>query len=228
MTAVGVALPEGMSVAIAMPSYGPIPTHTARSLFATAQACERLGVTCDLIITSGLIELARDLALSEFLAGPCKKLFWIDADMVWEPASFLRMLALSQFVDVLCATYPQKVDGPTQFIVTAEPGMPANDYGLLPITGAGLGFTVVSREAAAAVSAAAPTITDAINDRQQQAVFRVDVVNGHRRTEDMAFFADLIALGFGVWLDPNIELGHIGTKQWRGRLLDAFTREPQV
>ena len=222
MQSAGITIPDGMAVAIAMPAYGPIPAHTARSLFATAVACERLGIRCDLIITSGLIELARDLCLSDFLEGDAHKLFWIDSDMVWEPETFLRMLALSTKVDVLCATYPQKVEGPNTFIVLAEPGQPTGDYGLLPIKGAGLGFTVVDRKVCQAVSDAAPLITDPINQRQQRAVFRVDVINGHRRTEDMAFFADIADLGYTIWLDPNIELGHMGLRQWRGRLIDAI------
>lgn len=222
MSEVGITVPGGMSVAIAMPAYGPIPAETARSLFATAQACERVGVICHLIITSGLVELARDLALSEFLAGPCRKLFWIDADMVWEPSSFLRLLAMSTKVDVVCAAYQQKVEGLPQYVINFEPGRPANEYGLIPIKGAGLGFAVVDRVACQRISDWAPEIVDGLNGRTQRAVFRVDVVDGRRRTEDMAFFADLEEHGFQTWLDPMISLGHIGKREWRGRLVDTF------
>jgi hypothetical protein len=43
-----------------------------------------------------------------------------------------------------------------------------------------------------------------------------------RRGEDMAFFADLRDLGYTVWLYPNIQLGHIGTKTYRGDLMAAM------
>lgn len=222
MAQVPITVPSGMAVAIAMPTYDKLPPRTAQSLFSTAQACGQLGVSCDLIITTGIVELARDLALSEFLAGKAQKLFWIDADMVWEPEAFLRMVALSTRFDVLCAAYRHKAPGAPQHIINWTPGLPANEFGLLPINGTGLGFTIVDRKVCQAISDAAPLITDHVNGRQQRAVFRVDVVDGHRRTEDMAFFADIAALGHTIWLDPTITLGHIGSWEWRGRLLDAF------
>jgi hypothetical protein len=33
--------------------------------------------------------------------------------------------------------------------------------------------------------------------------------------EDVAFFADVRALGFKVWLDATINLGHVGAKVYR-------------
>jgi hypothetical protein len=56
------------------------------------------------------------------------------------------------------------------------------------------------------------------------AVFRFDTINGNRRTEDMAFFADLADLGYTVWADPHITLGHIGQREWRGRFLDVLVK----
>jgi hypothetical protein len=33
-------------------------------------------------------------------------------------------------------------------------------------------------------------------------------------------FEDIRALGFKVWLDPTIELGHVGSKEWRGAVAE--------
>ncbi len=58
-------------------------------------------------------------------------------------------------------------------------------------------------------------------------VFRCDIFNGFRRTEDMAFFADIRAAGYTVWMDPAIELGHIGEKMWKGCIGTAFQQQPK-
>jgi hypothetical protein len=47
----------------------------------------------------------------------------------------------------------------------------------------------------------------------------------HRRGEDGAFFDDIRALGHKVWLDPTIELGHVGTKVYRVASMAAPTSE---
>jgi hypothetical protein len=38
----------------------------------------------------------------------------------------------------------------------------------------------------------------------------------------MAFFADIRELGHKVWLDPAVNLGHVGTKEFRGSISEAM------
>lgn len=209
---------------IGMPHYGGgIPAKTALSLAATTRLCERMGIASYVTIRSGLIEMARDGVCADFIESGAGKLFCIDSDMVWDPTQFIRMLALSTLYDVICASYPVKIEGPaTEFYVSWKPGQPASEHGLLPVLGAGLGFTVIDRKVIAELSAKAPPVLDQIGGLTVPGIHRVDVVDGHRRTEDMALFADITALGYQVWLDPSIPLGHIGAREWTGRLLDAI------
>lgn len=219
----GIALGK-TSVAIGMPVGKPIPPQTVSSLFATAYALAQMGIRCDLLMqVCGVIQIARDSTLDTFLRNGADKLFWIDSDMVWEPRDFLRLLALSTKFDVVGAAYPAKVDGPTTFYVNTDGIVPkVNQYGLRTINGLGLGFTIVSRKACEHLASKATRVMDGIAKLDMAEVFRVDQSNGYRRTEDMAFFADLAAAGFTVWCDPSIELGHVGEKEWRGRLADAI------
>lgn len=218
----------GVSVFIGIPAYGPIPVLTVSALANTLQQCGVAGVDAELGIEQrGIVTVARDQVLDSFLQSGKQKLFWIDSDMVWEPESFFRMLALSTTRDVVSAAYPSKKDGVTEFQVsgTGVPETP-DPYGLFEVAGLGLGFTIMDRSVCEQVANAAPRVTDDVSGRELAAAFRVDTVDGRRRGEDIAFFADIRALGHKVWLDPTIRLGHVGTKCWTGRMLDYHERTP--
>lgn len=228
MTREGIPL-GNVSVAIGMPVGKPIPPQTVSSIYATAYALGKMGLRCDLLLqVCGVVTIARDSVLDEFLRNGADKLFWIDSDMVWEPSDFLRLLALSTKFDVIGAAYPVKVPGPTTFHVNTEGVEPTiNEYGLHAIGGLGLGFTIVDRKALQYLADRAPRVMDGIAKREMAEVFRVDRnAAGFRRTEDMAFFVDLREAGFKVWCDPSVELGHVGEKEWRGCLADALPAAP--
>ncbi len=216
-----------VSVTIGIPVYGAagIPPHTVASLVSTMHTCASNGIRCEFFIEQGLIEISRDAVLDDFLnQNDTQKLFWIDSDMVWEPGDFLRLLALSTQVDVVCAAYPRKMEGTTQFLIDIDPEFKAGPCDLFPIRATGLGFTVVSREACQKLAGTKPEVLDVLNGRSMRSVFRVDVVDGKRRSEDVAFFADLRELGYDIWLDPTINLGHVGLHEWKGNLMDYFKK----
>jgi hypothetical protein len=213
---------EGMPVVIGMPVYNDIPHKTTMALCGTVQRCVEAGVKLDInMVHCGVITIGRDQVLDDFLKSGAQKLFWIDSDIVWAPDDFLRMLALSTKVDCVGAAYLQKVEGKNFFFYQAG-NVQANEVGLFPVDGMGLGFTIVDRGICEELAGKSPKVFDPLNNREMAAVFRVDTANGLRRTEDMAFFQDIRDAGHTVWLDPSIELGHVGKREWRGRLLDAI------
>lgn len=215
-------LPVGLKVMIGMPIGRDLPPQTALSLFATAQRCAALGIETTMVMHMAVTELARDLVLADFVESDFDRLFWIDSDMVWEPDEFIKLVALSTRKNVVCATYPAKAEGKLTYYLNMAEGGEIGEFGLIPIKGAGLGFTVMDRLSAQAVSNMGTEITDQISGRTYRSVFRRDIINGHARSEDMAFFADIIECGFGVWLDPAVTLGHMGMRQWRGKAADAL------
>ena len=212
-----------VSATICMPVYGSIPPWTVMSLVSTISQCAASGIRVEFVMEQGLVEIGRDALLDDFLRGDTDKLFWIDSDMTWEPGDFLRLLAHSTRKGIVCATYPRKIDGPTQFQIMMEPAVQQDELGLLPIKGAGLGFTVIDRAVCQQIADSKPWVSDGLNGRTMRSVFRLDAIDGRRRSEDMAFFADLAELGHQVWLDPMINLGHVGMREWKGVVRDAFT-----
>lgn len=220
----------GVSVMIGMPVDNPIPHYSAASLAKTMYAAGRNGIAVSFAIeVSGLVQVGRDKVLADFLASDCDKLFWIDSDMVWEPKDFARMVALSTQYDVVCAAYPLKVAGPTQFVIKCcGTDREINRHGLMEIEATGLGFTIVDRAVCEALVEGRRRYKDQLAGREVAKVFDVSITDdGNLLTEDILFFNDIRALGHKVWLDTEVELGHIGEMQWRGRSANAFTQNAE-
>lgn len=217
---------DGLSVMVGIPAGRDLPVLTVKSLMATQVLCQQHNVSFSLgmIAGSSVVQWARDEVLDLFLKGDANRLFWIDSDMVWEPEDFMRLLALSQLRDVVCAAYPAKHDQPTFYVNwDRDAGIVLGEYGLIEVKGVGLGFTVMSRKVAEAVASKADVVTDDVSQREIAAVFRIGKTGGKRQGEDMAFFEDIRALGYKVWLDPAVDLGHVGSKTYRGSIRDALT-----
>lgn len=222
--------PADLSVDIGFPCGSHIPWQTCMSLAKTVKACTSKGIECGVACVAGssVVTWSRTKVLDTFLQGQASRLFWIDSDVVWEPEGFIRLLALSTEYDVVCAAYPQKTDEAT--IVIRRQSLDefeVNPHGLIKVEGAGLGFTVITRAVAQRLAASKQYVWDPVDQRPVLDVFRLDSVDrGHAypdiRHEDVAFFADLIALGYDVFLDPTIQLGHVGTKVYRSNPLAAL------
>lgn len=224
---------DGLSVAVGMPTSRDISPLTVKSLLSTFTLCQKVGVPCQLVMPFGnaVIQWARDEVVDLFLKTDANRLFWIDSDMEWDPQDFMRMVALSQRREVICATYPVKTEPPT-FVVHHEAGkvLEADEFGLLEIKGVGLGFTVMRREVVERLVAQAPMLYDEMSGRNIAEVFKVGAVDSNgrrsRRGEDMAFFDDIRGLGVKVLLDPQVDLGHIGVKKYTGTVRDALQLSP--
>jgi len=194
---------------------GFLPYPTAAALATTLRdlAKRRFDVRLlDLIGSSILID-ARSAILDKFLKGDGTHLFLVDSDIFWQPADFLKLVALCTQVDVVGATYTQKVEPPRYML--RNPRNTPNPYGLVEVDGLGLGFVCMKREVVEKVAATKPTIIT--NGGEIRDVFEFGrTANNHRLGEDMKFFDDIREAGYTVWLDPTLDLGHVGIKIYRG------------
>lgn len=221
--------PSGVSVMLSMPVYPPsVPVPTVMSLMMTQDLIyqKKLKATFELNSGCSLVHHARNRAARSFLESSHTHMFWIDSDIVWDPEDFIRLLMFATKMDVVCGLYPIKRE-PPEFMLGLGQGqdVETNEYGCLPITGTGMGFTVVQRRVMEALAADAPIARVPFEDRQMPFIFRCDIHNGDARGEDMAFFADVRAKGFGVWMDPHVKLGHIGAKEYRGDPFDFLVKD---
>jgi len=218
----------GPRVVIGMPvGSGSIPWPTAVSLMSTIRVLDRekIPVRIEAPMGSSIVQWARSAVAESFLKSDFTHLFWIDSDIVWSPNDFVRLLGFGAALDVVCATYPLKKE-PEGYLVNLlrdENGnLTVNGLGCIKIASLGLGFTLVKRAVIEKLSAASPRVRDSLNKFEYADIFRVDTHNGGPRGEDVAFFADVRELGYDVWLDPSINLGHVGPKIYRGNVIDAL------
>ncbi len=221
----------GVSVMLCMPTHRDIPVETVSSLMETQALFQErdLSLNIQFQVGSSLVVAARSKIANVFLKSRCTHLFWVDSDIVWQADDFLRLLALCTKMPVVGAAYPAKRD-PTLFFVGAEDKdcIESNEFGCVPLTGIGLGFTVVSRAVMEALAEKAPKLRFPDNPEPIAHIFRTDELDGYFRGEDMAFFADIRALGHQVWVDPKIRLGHTGPKTFTGALMDHLAVRSEV
>ena len=144
--------------------------------------------------------------------------------MAWDAADFVRVLVHSLREDIVCGVYPSRRE-PMGFFVRLIPEAKPDDYDLLEIEGAGIGFCCVRRGVVEHLSKIAPTLLFPGVPHPIPAVFRCDDDGEEARGEDFAFFSDCRAAGYAVKCDPTITLSHLGFKEYRGRLSDAMTKE---
>lgn len=217
----------GVKVMLAMPVFDTVQPKTVLALLETQAACLGAGLLLDIEINIGsTVFHCRSKSAHRFLKSDCNKLFFIDSDMVWTPDDFFRLVALSTKMDCVCTPYPARSD-PIKFFLGPATGdtMECNEFGCMPVGGAGLGFTIVDRELIQKLADRAPKIRfDALPGEIVAKIFRFDEPDGLARGEDMAFFDDLAELGYRVNMEPTITLGHIGAKEYRGNILDYLER----
>lgn len=227
--------PKGVRVMISMPTHRDLPPMTVVSLMETGNALIRQKVpyTLEMQIGNSLVHLARTKSAHNFLKDDWTHFFCVDSDITWNSDDFLRlcMLATHPKMDVCAVTYPYKKD-PLTFHMNVEDRddvITSNEYGLIPAKSAGLGFTIVKRKVIEALAEKAQRINFKLDGYEDVAsIFRSDIFEGGPRGEDIAFFDDIRELGFNVWVDPTITLGHIGSKEYKGALADHLEKQEKA
>lgn len=217
---------KDLSVCVGIPAGRDLHPLTVKSLLATQGLCIKHGVPFESVLIAGssVVQWARDEVVDLFLKSKSNRLFWIDSDMIWEPNDFMRMLAVSQYNEVICASYPAKMDTPTFFMLYDEDkDLVVDEWDNIDVLGAGLGFTVMNRKVINELCDKAPVIKDQVTGKEMYSLFRVGMnEKGNRQGEDMAFFEDIRNLGYTVKMDTSVKLGHIGTKVYRGDIMNAL------
>lgn len=216
----------GVSVMLAVPVNRDLPWQTAKSLIETVIQLEKAKIDFDIqfLVGSSIVEVARSRVADTFLKSGKSKLFMVDSDQSWEAKDALRMLALSTKMEALCAAYPAKTD-PCTFLINPEEGeVQSNEYGCIPVKGLGLGFTIVDRVIMEQLAKIAPKLRFPDLEHEIAHIFRCDAVDGDFVGEDMAFFSDIRALGYTIWMDPSLTLGHVGAKEYKGCIRESLVK----
>lgn len=243
---------------VATPSYsGALSSLYVRSLLGLVNLAYTHGFSMQARFLDGdsLITRARNRLAAEFMADTrWTHLFWIDADIGFEPEAALRLLLSGR--EVVAGVYPHKQDGwPTNGLAQPLPaGSTRADFdalharyplntqsaavqvdldGFVEVLDAPTGFMLVERGVLEKMSTDLPdlryTPDGGGHDNAHLPHWRffdvmVEPDNGRYLSEDYAFCRRWQQLGGRVYVDARSRLAHQGTQNWQGDLARALER----
>jgi len=165
------------------------------------------------------VSRARNHSVAAFLETSCEYIQFIDSDILFAP-DHVKALRRHGDLDVVIGLYAKKCEKVSLVYNSLPEGNPKpNDLGLLRIAYGGTGFMRIHRRVIETMIREEPMLayTCDIDGGTKWDLFGMGVANcaltGGRRylTEDWLFCARAIQLGYKIWADTTVELGHIGT-----------------
>ena len=206
-------------VHIAMPCYGGMLTEsTFMSFIKWANTARQLGIdwTLETMVNESLISRARNTLTAKFLEQEgATHLFFVDADIGWEPWHLLVLLNHDK--DVIGGLYPMKTM-PIKWVVNGFEGAEEGPDGLQEVSKAGTGFLLMKRhvfEKMAAHPAVKPYKNDIgldpKFDKHLKTYFDTAVRQGRYYSEDWTACENWRDLGGKVYVDKRVLLRHSGS-----------------
>lgn len=215
----------GRSLFVALPAYDfKVSLKLAVSLARLAQMLPQHGVSLQIgsICGCSVVSRARNLLVKDFLDSSCTDLIFIDADINFEPDDVLRLMAWASDPKkgiVGCVPRTRKTN--KVYIAQLdqdEEGVTMNRMGLVRAKRIATAFMLVRRQVFAELVEANPqwNYYDHTTDKMLNAVFDFLVTEEGYMGEDYLFCDRARAIGYEVWIDPTIKLGHMGVQEYEG------------
>ena len=217
-------------IMVGTPSYsGEVVMEFCRSFAASSLLCATKGIYLDLVpdMGSSLIQVSRNWLMSEFLRRPeYTHLFWIDADLGWEPDAPLKLLESDK--DAIAGVYAAKLPYPC-YPYDAAGGA----QGVLqPAKRVPGGFVMLRRKVVEAVAARCEKYTyERHNETREDVPYAYEVrLAPHERYggkptligEDYSFSDKVIEAGFEIWVRTDIYFVHVGRRFWEAKLSELL------
>ena len=206
-------------VHIAMPCYGGMLTEsTFMSFIKWANTARQLGIdwTLETMVNESLISRARNTLTAKFLDMPeATHLFFVDADIGWEPWHLLVLL--NRDVDVIGGLYPMKTM-PIKWVVNGFDGAEEGADGLQEVSKAGTGFLLMKKHVFEKMNGH-PAVKQYKNDigldpkydKYLKTYFDTAVRQNRYYSEDWTFCENWRDLGGRIWVDKRVLLRHSGS-----------------
>ena len=202
-----------------MPCYGGMLTEsTFMSFIKWANTARQLNIdwTLETMVNESLISRARNTLTAKFLDMPdATHLFFVDADIGWEPWHLLVLL--NRDVDVIGGLYPMKTM-PIKWVVNGFEGAEEGTDGLQEVSKAGTGFLLMKKHVFAKMNSH-PAVKQYKNDigldpRYEQHLktyFDTAVRQNRYYSEDWTFCENWRDMGGKIWVDKRVLLRHSGS-----------------
>lgn len=221
---------EPITVLLASPSYdGRFDVRFMDSLINTISLCEKQNIKIlpYFLCYDSLIQRARNDYFRTAYQSGVDALFFIDSDIGWNPSDFVKLVLSDKHM--IGGTYRKKTDeeelyafkalGNTQDTFQIVP----DEYGLMEVAGLGCGFLKISKECVRILfESESKYYTDSDSSKQDGPRVTKSICdcivneNNHFVSEDIIIGYKWMNLGGKVYLDTNIELTHVGNKEYKG------------
>lgn len=215
----------GRKLFVALPAYDfKVSLKLAVSLARLAQQLPQHGIDLHIgsICGCSVVSRARNLLVRDFLDSDCTDLMFIDADINFEPDSVLRLMAwASDPKKGIVGGVPRTRKVNKVYIAQLdqdEEGVTMNRMGLVRAKRIATAFMLVRREVFERLVNENPqwNYYDHNTDKLLNAVFDFLVTEEGYMGEDYLFCDRARAIGYEVWIDPTIKLGHMGVQEYEG------------
>lgn len=180
----------------------------------------KVEVTAQIVGGLCFIDLARNKLTKAFLDSDATDLFMIDADVGWDYKAVKRFLDYKQ--EVVAGFVPKKVEG-EQFHDNALTG--EIEDGLLCSLEAPTAFIRFKRSGLEKYVKAYPAYSDYFSLDTGPAVFQTGFSMNPAgvmdfKGEDIFFCRQWIAMGEKIWIDPQVDFTHRGSRAWKGNFIE--------
>lgn len=202
-----------MKIFVAVPAYdGRLAIETARALFNEQAAAAVAGDEIHIAFLPGcsLITQARNQLARDFLDSDAERLVFVDSDVAWSLGALLRIAHAP--VPLAGGAYRYKSEDENYPVIWLERDELWADpeTGLLEVMSLPGGFLSISREVFEKLAAAFPGRGYSFQGHDFHGFFHAPITDGVMYGEDAAFCLDWRAIGGQVWLDPELQLTHVG------------------
>lgn len=215
----------GRKLFFGIPAYDhKVSLKQAISLMRFAQQAPAHGVdiTIGSICGCSVVSRARNLIVQDFLESDATDLMFIDADINFDPQDIFRLMAWASEPNVgIAAGIPCARKTEKTYIVTLDEEngkMTMNGMGLVRAKRVATAFMMVKRQVIVDLVEKNPQwrYWDERRDRNLTAIFDFMVKDNSYVGEDYLFCDRAREIGYEVWVDPTIKLGHMGVQEYEG------------
>ncbi len=159
-----------------------------------------------------LINYARAVIGQDFMDSDCDVLFFIDADLGWDPAGFVRMILDPH--EFITGMYPAKSE---DLKFHSRGWMNGHSY-MRETNRAPGGFLKITRSVMEKMHKAYPELKAHFRGRDIHMLWDTMILKGEPLGEDFSFGERWVQIGGQIWIDPDIDFEHLGGRIFTGNL----------
>jgi len=195
-------------VMIATPCHDhKLPVEYVGALLDTMRAGLALTIAPVFLPGESILPHARNALAKIFLDSDFDTLIYIDADMVWAPEQFAKIV-FSENPVISGIAHLKRDNSPFNFRIL--PGEKPTEEGLLSVESIGCAFMKLDRKAVEAVSKASSTYI--MHNTAYSNIFEYSMDKDEFVGEDLTFCRKLRKKKYKILADMSVVIGHIGSK----------------